>query len=82
MSPAPIVTSAGAPLLPNPQSVFAVLFARLIVPVVVIGPPVKPVPVFTCVTVPAPGNVCPEANVTIPFFAIDNPVEFTRPGTP
>lgn len=48
----------------------------LIVPVPVIGPPVKPAPVATLVTVPppVPGNVCPVANVINPVLAIDSPV--------
>jgi len=35
-----------------------VVFARLIVPVVTIGPPVRPVPVATFVTVPLPATTC------------------------
>src|ERR1035441_9943137 len=48
----------------------------LIVPLLVIGPPVKPAPVATLVTVPlpVPGNVCPVAKFTRPFAAIENPV--------
>src|SRR5271156_597183 len=54
----------------------------LIVPLLVIGPPVKPAPVLTLVTVPATGNVCPGAKVRIPFLAIDSPVSLTSPLTP
>lgn len=48
----PSVTSENTPLLLNPASVLAVLVAIATVPVLVIGPPVKPVPVPTLVTVP------------------------------
>ena len=50
--------------------------AMEIVPVVVIGPPVKPGPVATFVTVPelAPGNVWPGAKVICPLDAIINPL--------
>src|SRR5271155_1280656 len=54
----------------------------LMVPVLVIGPPVRPAPVLTLVTVPATGNVCPDAKVRIPFLAIDSPVSLTSPLTP
>jgi hypothetical protein len=50
----PIVTSLNTPLLLNPASVLAVLVAMAIVPEAVIGPPVRPVPVSTSVTVPEP----------------------------
>lgn len=48
----------------------------LIVPLEVIGPPVKPAPVLTLVTEPppAPGNVCPEAKLITPLLAIERPV--------
>lgn len=49
----------------------------LIVPDDVIGPPVRPAPVLTLVTVPLPllpGKVCPGAKVTRPLLAIENPV--------
>jgi hypothetical protein len=36
------------------EAAVTVVLARLIVPVVVMGPPVKPVPVLTLVTVPLP----------------------------
>src|SRR3984893_7257697 len=56
----------------------------LIVPVLVIGPPVRPAPVATLVTVPlpVPGKVCPDAKFRIPFEATDNPVWLRSPGTP
>jgi len=43
----------------------------------VIGPPVRPAPVATLVTVPLPlppGKVCPEAKVICPLLAIESPV--------
>jgi hypothetical protein len=43
--------------LPVKESIGASLLSSDIVPVVVIGPPVKPVPVATFVTVPPAGNV-------------------------
>src|SRR5713101_4174575 len=43
-----------------------VLMARL--PLVVIGPPVRPNPLPTLVTVPAPGKVWPATNVTFPVL--------------
>ena len=51
----------------------------LIVPLFVIGPPVKPAPVLTCVTVPDPPpppplNVWPVAKVIKPLLAIESPV--------
>ena len=49
----------------------------LSVPVPVIGPPVKPAPLPTLVTVPLPpppGKVCPVANVICPLLAMCNPV--------
>ena len=48
----------------------------LIVPVPVIGPPVRPAPVATLVTVPlpVPGKVWPEAKLTSPVLAMENPV--------
>src|ERR1700674_2479470 len=48
----------------------------LIVPLLVIGPPVRPAPVATLVTVPlpAPGKVCPEAKLTSPLLAMESPV--------
>ena len=54
----------------------------LMVPVLVIGPPVRPAPVLMLVTVPATGKVCPGAKVRIPFLAIDKPVSLTSPLTP
>src|SRR5208282_2761412 len=56
----------------------------LIVPLVVIGPPVRPAPVPTLVTVPlpTPGKVCPEAKVRIPVLATDSPVSLIDPVTP
>src|SRR5580658_530347 len=54
----------------------------LMVPVLVIGPPVRPAPVLMLVTVPATGKVCPGAKVRIPFLAIDSPVSLTSPLTP
>jgi len=51
--------------------------AMLKVPLLVIGPPVKPAPLPTLVTVPAPaipGKVCPEAKLIWPLLAIDRPV--------
>ena len=87
--------SATAPPPDNPVPAFTVreLLASialvtpaegmLIVPLVVIGPPVKPAPVATLVTVPlAPGNVCPEAKAIMPFLEIDRPVSPTLPGAP
>src|SRR5580693_7401437 len=56
--------------------------AILMVPLLVIGPPVRPAPVLTLVTVPPTGNVCPGAKVRIPFFAIESPVSLTSPLTP
>src|SRR5277367_194176 len=51
----------------------------LMVPLDVIGPPVRPAPVLTLVTVPPapplpPGKVCPEANVMSPLLAMESPV--------
>ena len=49
----------------------------LIVPLAVIGPPVRPAPVLTLVTVPPPlppGKDCPEANVICPLLAMESPV--------
>ena len=49
----------------------------LIVPLDVMGPPARPAPVLTLVTVPpppAPGKVCPEAKLINPLLPIDNPV--------
>src|ERR1700690_227244 len=51
----------------------------LMVPLAVIGPPVKPAPVLTVVTVPLPpplppAKVCPGANVISPLLAIESPV--------
>jgi len=48
----------------------------LIVPVLVIGPPVRPEPVLTLVTVPlpVPGKVCPDAKLTSPLLAMESPV--------
>ncbi len=48
----------------------------LMVPLVVIGPPVSPAPVFTLVTDPPlpPGKVCPEAKLISPLLAIESPV--------
>jgi hypothetical protein len=72
---------------PDPATTFTDEFASmafvtpaagmLIVPLEVIGPPVNPAPVATLVTVPlppAPGKVCPEANVKRPLLAMENPV--------
>jgi hypothetical protein len=42
------------------------VFAKTIVPVVVIGPPVNPVPVATLVTVPVPPPPPPVVSVTTP----------------
>ena len=42
------------------------MFAKTIVPVVVIGPPVNPVPVATLVTVPVPPPPPPVVSVTTP----------------
>jgi hypothetical protein len=46
------------------------------VPVVVMGPPVRPVPVATLVTVPefVPGKVWPAAKVIRPLEPISNPL--------
>ena len=48
----------------------------LIVPLPVIGPPVRPAPVLTVVTVPlpVPGKVCPEAKLITPLLAMESPV--------
>lgn len=51
----------------------------LIVPLLVIGPPVKPAPVLMLVTVPLPlppppPKVCPGAKVIRPLLAMDRPV--------
>jgi hypothetical protein len=49
----------------------------LIVPLAVIGPPVRPAPVPTLVTVPPPlppGKVCPEAKLINPLLAMESPV--------
>ena len=49
----------------------------LIVPLAVIGPPVRPAPVLTLVTVPLPpepGKVWPEAKFIRPLLAMDSPV--------
>ena len=48
----------------------------LMVPLVVIGPPVRPAPVLMPVTVPllVPGKVWPEAKLIRPLLAIDSPV--------
>ena len=49
----------------------------LIVPLAVIGPPVRPAPVLTLVTVPpppAPGKVWPEAKLISPLLAMESPV--------
>ena len=56
----------------------------LMVPVLVIGPPVRPAPVATLVTVPlpAPGKVWPEAKVITPVLATDTPVSTKSPVTP
>lgn len=54
LRPEPTPTPAKEPVLSNPASVLAVPGATLIVPLVVIGPPVRPVPVFIWVTEPAP----------------------------
>src|ERR1039458_7988068 len=52
------------------------LEGMLIVPLVVIGPPARPAPVLTPVTVPllVPGKVCPEAKLICPLLAMDKPV--------
>src|SRR5712692_3492057 len=42
--------------------------AILMLPVLVMGPPVSPAPVFTLVTVPVPGNVCPTTKVITPLL--------------
>src|ERR1035438_8111036 len=54
----------------------------LIVPLLVIGPPVRPAPVPTLVTVAVPGKVCPDAKVRIPFPATDSPVCLKTPPVP
>lgn len=48
----------------------------LMVPLVVIGPPVRPAPVSMPVTVPllVPGKVCPDAKLIAPLLAMDSPV--------
>jgi hypothetical protein len=83
--------SATVPPPDNPDPAFTVMegFASmvlvtpaagiLIVPVAVIGPPVRPAPVLTLVTVPPPplpppGNVWPGAKVINPLLAIESPV--------
>lgn len=48
--------------------------ATLSVPLPVIGPPVKPVPLVTLVTVLVPGKICPVANVICPLLAMCSPV--------
>ena len=53
----------------------------LMVPLLVIGPPVRPAPVLMLMTVPATGKVCPGAKVTIPLLAIKSPVSLTSPLT-
>ena len=75
------------PVKPVPADTLTELFASMalvtpafgieIVPLVVIGPPVRPAPVFTCVTVPepVPAKVWPGAKVIMPVLpAIDNPL--------
>jgi hypothetical protein len=82
--------NATVPPPDNPEPAFTVMeeFASiafvtpadgiLIVPLVVIGPPFRPAPVLTVVTVPfpppPPGKVCPGAKVRRPLLAIENPV--------
>jgi hypothetical protein len=56
----------------------------LIVPLPVIGPPVKPAPVATLVTVPLPPplpppKACPGAKVIRPLLAIESPVSVGVP---
>ena len=48
----------------------------LMVPLVVIGPPVRPAPVLTLVTVPPPPppKVCPGAKLINPLLAMESPV--------
>ena len=48
--------------------------AMLRVPVPVIGPPVRPGPLPTLLTVPEPGKVWPTAKVKIPLLLIFKPV--------
>ena len=55
--------------LPYVAAVTAVL-AIDTVPVVVIGPPVKPVPVLTCVTVPVPPPLTPPATFSMDHLRV------------
>ena len=72
---------------PDPAVIVTELFASMVlvtpaegmlmVPVPVIGPPVRPAPVATLVTVPLPpepGKVWPDAKVTSPLLAMVSPV--------
>jgi hypothetical protein len=45
------------------------LLAMFRVPLVVMGPPVSPAPVPTLLTVPVPGNVCPDTKVKSPEWS-------------